>query len=210
MLIQISSGQGSPKECEFASNLLYQELLKEFLDLEVIMTNFTEKQCLKSAIFYSSDDLSYLDGTVQWICQSPFRANYKRKNWYIDISILKEQFRFDKLNDIRFETFRSAGKGGQNVNKTSTAVRAIHLPTKITAVSSSERSQIINKRIAYLRLMEKMDEQSSSINKVIQYENWNKHNKLIRGNPIRIYKGMSFKRVLWLNNFKYNLFLLLK
>lgn len=65
MLIQISSGQGSPKECEFASNLLYQELLKEFLDLEVIMTNFTEKQCLKSAIFYSSDDLSYLDGTVQ-------------------------------------------------------------------------------------------------------------------------------------------------
>lgn len=169
MLIQISSGQGSPKECEFACNLLYQELLEEFPDLEVVMTNFTDKQCLKSAIFYSSDDLSYLEGTVLWICQSQFRRNCKRKNWYIDISILKEQFRFDKLSDVRFETFRSAGKGGQNVNKVSTAVRAIHLPTKISVISIDQKSQIFNKKIAYLRLMKKIDERSSSINKVIQY-----------------------------------------
>ena len=57
-----------------------------------------------------------------------------------------------------------------------------------------QRSQIQNKKIAYLRLMKKIDEKNSSINKVIQYENWNKHNQLTRGNPVRVYKGMNFKK----------------
>lgn len=57
----------------------------------------------------------------------------------------------------------------QNVNKVSTAVRAIHLPTNISVISIDQKSQIFNKKIAYLRLMKKIDERSSSINKVIQY-----------------------------------------
>ena len=196
MLIQISAGQGSPKECELACYLFCKELLTEFPDLEVVSTNFSDKKCLKSAVFYSEQDLSFLEGSVQWICQSPFRENHKRKNWFIDVSILQDKFRFDKDDDIRYEAFRSSGKGGQNVNKVSTAIRAIHIPTGISVVSMDQRSQIQNKKIAYLRLMKKIDEKNSSINRVIQYENWNKHNQLKRGNPIRVYKGMKFKRVL--------------
>ena len=43
--------------------------------------------------------------------------------------------------------------------------------------------------------MKKIDEKNSSINRVIQYENWNKHNQLTRGNPVRVYKGLKFRRI---------------
>lgn len=194
MLIQISSGQG-PQECERACYLFYKELLKEFETLEVISIHEEKNKCLKSVIFYSEKDLSYLEGSVEWICQSPFRPHHKRKNWFIDVSVLKDTFRFDKDNDIKYEVFRSSKKGGQNVNKVSTAIRAIHLPSGISGVSMDQRSQIQNKKIAYLRLMKKIDDTSSSINKVIQYDNWNKKNHLVRGNPIRIYKGKKFIRI---------------
>lgn len=194
MLIQVSSGQ-SPKECERACYLYYKELLKEFPSLEVVEIHEEKDQCIKSVIFYTEEDLSYLEGTVQWICSSPFRPHHKRKNWFIDVSILKEKFRFDKDKNIKYEVFRSSGKGGQNVNKVSTGVRAIHIPTGISVVSTNQRSQIQNKKIAYLRLMKKIDETSSSINKVIQYENWNEKNHLVRGNPNKIYKGEKFKRI---------------
>lgn len=196
MLIQVSSGQGSPKECERACYLYYKEILDEFPSLEVVQINVSDKECLKSVVFYSEEDLSYLEGTVQWICQSPFRPNHKRKNWFIDVSILKEEFRLSDDN-IRYESFRSSGAGGQNVNKVSSAIRAIHVPTGITAVSMDERSQRQNKKIAYLRLIKKIDEINSSINKNIEYENWNSsHNQMIRGNPIRVYKGLKFKRII--------------
>lgn len=81
------------------------------------------------------------------------------------------------------------------MNKVSTAIRAVHLPSGISVVSMDQRSQIQNKKIAYLRLMKKIEDTSSSINKVIQYDNWNKKNQLVRGNPIRIYKGKKFIRI---------------
>lgn len=196
MLIQISSGHGKGiKECEYACCLLYKELLKEFSSLEVVSTRYRDSKCLKSAIFYTEEDLSFLEGTVQWICQSPFLPHHKRKNWFIDVSVIKEDIKIGNTDDIRYEMFRSSGKGGQNINKVSTAVRAIHIPTGLVTVSMDQRSQLQNKKIAYLRLLEKIDEASSSINRNIYYLNWVKHNQIQRGNPIRIYKGLEFKRV---------------
>lgn len=194
MLIQISSGQG-PKECEYACYLYYQELLKEYPNLKVVSTQYHEKECLQSVVLSSQEDLSYLQGTIQWICQSPFRPHHKRKNWFIDISVLENQININNTHDIRYEFFCSSGKGGQNVNKVSTAVRIVHIPTGISVVCMDQRSQNQNKKIAYLRLMNKINEINSSINQNIQYKNWNKHNQIIRGEPNRIYKGMNFKRI---------------
>lgn len=194
MLIQVSSGQG-PKECERACYLYYKELLKEIPSLEVVSINEQKDRCIKSVILYSTEDLSYLEGSVQWICQSPFRLHHKRKNWFIDVSILQERFRFDKIDDIKFEVYRSSGKGGQNVNKVSTAIRAIHIPTGISAVSMDQRSQLQNKKIAYIRLIEKINQMNKKVNQKIQYDNWNEKNLLIRGNPVRVYKGEKMKRV---------------
>lgn len=194
MLIQISSAQG-PKECEYACYLYYQELIKKYPNLEMISLNVHTKNCLKSVILYSEEDLSYLQGTIQWICQSPFRPHHKRKNWFIDISILDEEYQIENTNDIQYEVFHSSGKGGQNVNKVSTAIRAIHIPTGIHVICQDQRSQSQNKKIAYLRLMAKLKDLQISKNHDIKYQNWNKHNQIIRGKPKKVYKGMEFKQI---------------
>jgi len=58
--------------------------------------------------------------------------------------------------DLRVETMRGSGKGGQNRNKRDTAVRITHLPTSLSAYSCDERSQLKNKRKAWLRLANKL------------------------------------------------------
>lgn len=195
MLIQISSGK-SPLECEYACRLFLKELLKEYgVKIFVVSASYRNKECLRSAVLYTELDLSELDGSIQWICQSPFRPHHKRKNWFVDVSVLKEYKEKDTDNLIRYEVCHSRGKGGQNVNKVSTAVRATHIPTGISVVVMEQRSQLQNKKLAYIRLMEKLKEKASQERDAIEYQNWNEHNQLQRGNPVRIYKGLDFKRM---------------
>ena len=194
MIIQINSGNG-PKECQRACYLYYRELIKEYPDLEVIDENRGDKDCLFSISLYSEKDLSHLNGTVQWICESPFRANHKRKNWYINITILQEDKLNDELGEIKYESFRSSGKGGQNVNKVSTAVRATHLPTKLSVVCMDQRKQLQNKKLAKIRLIDKLTKINQNQLEGIKYQNWNQHNQIVRGNPHSVYKGTSFKKI---------------
>lgn len=90
--------------------------------------------------------MSSLEGTVLWICKSPVRPGHKRKNWYVDVSIIPEKDEIPLDADYRIEKFHSGGKGDQNVNKVETGVRVIHIPTGITASSTQERSQYLNSR----------------------------------------------------------------
>ena len=60
------------------------------------------------------------------------------------------------LKDIRFETFTSGGPGGQHANRTASGVKAIHIPTGITAVARDHRSQYRNRRLALERLLVKL------------------------------------------------------
>jgi len=91
MIIQISAGQG-PSECQLAVAKLFEALKKEYGNLEIVSeTKGFEKGCFDSIRFRTEHNLSSLEGTVLWICQSPFRRNHKRKNWYVDMSIIPEQ-----------------------------------------------------------------------------------------------------------------------
>ena len=192
MIIQISSGQG-PAECELGVTKLFESLNKEYPDLEVISQHPSKtKGCCTSIMFKTGNDLSGLEGIVQWICQSPFSPEHKRKNWFVDVSIIPEIDEICKDQNIRFERFHSGGNGGQNVNKVETGIRLIHIPTGITVTSTAERTQQLNRKDALQKLNAILSEKEAE-NKAKQTNDaWREHTKIIRGNPVRVYKGIGF------------------
>ncbi len=208
MIIQLSSGQG-PAECELAVKKLYDSLKREFPDIEMISSHEAKRtEGCTSILFQTEQDLSGLEGSIQWICRSPYRPNHKRKNWFVDVSVISEaeNIRKDtsmprcgekevyKENEIRFERFHCGGKGGQNVNKVETGVRLIHIPTGITVTSTSERSQYANKKDALSKLNVILGQMELEEKKKQTNSAWQEHTKIVRGNPVRVYEGMDFKR----------------
>lgn len=99
-----------------------------------------------------------------------------------------------KENEIRFERFHCGGKGGQNVNKVETGARLIHIPTGITVTSTSERSQYANKKDALNKLNMILRQIELEGKKKQTNSAWQEHTKIVRGNPVRVYVGMDFKR----------------
>ena len=194
MRIQISSGQG-PAECELAAELFYRQLQKEIGDIRMVQcVRGSKTKGFSSVIFETEEVMSSLEGSILWVCKSPYRPKHKRKNWYIDVSILENMPKLTQELKLRFETFRSGGKGGQNVNKVETGVRVIHIPTGISVVSTEARSQHMNKKLAVNRLCDILAERNMESGRKEKELAWLEHNRLERGNPVRIYEGGNFVR----------------
>ena len=196
MILQISSGKG-PVECRVAVGGIYRALKKEFADIEMITAVKGEVEgAFSSIVFASVQDLSKLEGTMQWICKSKYRPGHKRKNWFVDVSIIPEPEEIsEKLtaDTVRIEKFHSGGPGGQNVNKVETGVRVIHLPTGITVSSTRERSQFANKQDALKKLSAVLREMNETNKDMQKTDAWSKHAQIVRGNPIRVYEGEKFE-----------------
>ncbi|MCH5341348.1 MAG: peptide chain release factor H [Acetatifactor sp.] len=199
MIIQISSGQG-PEECELAVGKLYEALKEEFPDMELLSSHVSRNAksghsgCYSSILFFTECDLSGLEGTVLWTCKSPFRTNHKRKNWYVDVSVIPEAEAVSCEEEVRFERFHCGGKGGQNVNKVETGVRLIHIATGITVTSTTERSQYLNRKNALVKLNAILRQQERENRQKQADSAWREHTRIVRGNPVRTYEGIEFQR----------------
>ncbi|WP_300350423.1 peptide chain release factor H [Chryseobacterium sp.] len=203
-LIQITSGRG-PLECQWVVAKVLKVFLEEAknnnIDYEIIhRENGDENLTLKSVtIILKAKDLNeFLKtwlGSICWTGKSAFRKLHKRSNWFIGVFELEglEKINFNE-KDIQFQTTRSQGSGGQNVNKVNTAVRATHLPTGQSVFVQDTRSQLENKKLSIRRLKEKVLERNIIHLQKRMQETWNNHLQVQRGSPIRTFSGTDFKK----------------
>ena len=132
-------------------------------------------------------------GTIQWIGASPYRPHHKRKNWFVSVDYFSEPADYTwNEHELRIDTLRASGPGGQHVNRTESAVRVTHLPTGISTLAQEERSQHMNKRLALARLDALLAQKEDEKRRVAEDKRWRQHTRLERGNAVKVYRGEDF------------------
>ena len=194
--LQITSGRG-PVECCRVVALVLEKILREAqkrkLRVEILEkeTGPVNRTLLSAVVALEGASCDVLadewEGTVLWIARSPYRIHHRRKNWFVGVqTFLLSESREATEDDIRYETLRASGPGGQHVNKTESAVRAVHIPSGISVVASDQRSQWQNKKLATERLLVKRTAWNIEQAMIQAQTNWSNHNSLQRGNPVKI------------------------
>jgi peptide chain release factor len=207
MMLQISANTG-PEECCLAVRKALGVLSLEAarLGLRVdVLEQVAGQQAgnLRSVLLALDGDAanelaSRWSGSLLWINPSPYRPGHRRKNWFIGVQVFAtgpadEQATSLKDSDIRFETLRASGPGGQHVNKTDSAVRATHLPSGLAVKVQTERSQHANKRLARALLGCKLAALVQEVQGQGRAERRLQHHQVERGNAKRVFSGPDFR-----------------
>ena len=167
-IITIHPGAGGTESQDWAEMLyrMYSRwALKSGFELKEIDYLEGDEAGLKSVTFEIIGDYAYgylkaEKGVHRLVRISPFDAGGRRHTSFASIEVLPEITDDTDLeinpDDLRIDTYRASGAGGQHVNKTSSAVRITHIPTNTVAASQSERSQLQNKETAMKMLKSKL------------------------------------------------------
>jgi peptide chain release factor 2 len=206
-LLTIHAGAGGTEACDWAEMLtrMYERYSeRKGYSVEIIDILAGDQAGIKSITFFVRGPYAYgnLRGEVgvhRLVRISPFDANKRRHTSFASCDVLPEIEEDIEIEiqekDLRIDTYRSHGAGGQHINKTDSAVRITHLPTGIVVACQNQRSQIKNREKAFKILRIRLYELEQEKQRKAMEKRYDEKGDIAWGNQIRSYVFMPYQMV---------------